>query len=123
MRCVIVAPGDLDNLPAEIQTVANVLSAGRLDGAPVPRRRCDARQACWRRWRGRRDLAWFGLHSSADGFDGRAMAWPPAQLGTGCATSTRGLRAELLFQSSTSTPSSGQRIASAGVHDQSRRSG
>jgi hypothetical protein len=27
VRAIIVAAGDLDNLPAEIQTVANVLSA------------------------------------------------------------------------------------------------
>jgi hypothetical protein len=81
MRCVIVAAGDLDNLPAEIQTVANVLSAAgwtvRLCIGP------DATRAGLMAAAGEGDvdLAWFGLHSSADGFALSDGVWPPAQLG------------------------------------------
>ena len=62
MRCVIVAAGDLDNLPAEIQTVANVLSAAgwtvRLCiGADATRAGLLAAAG-----EGDVDLAWFGLH-------------------------------------------------------------
>ena len=82
MRCVIVAAGDLDNLPAEIQTVANVLSAAgwtvRLCiGADASRAGLLAAAG-----EGDVDLAWFGLHSSADGFALSDGVWPPAQLGT-----------------------------------------
>lgn len=82
MRCVIVASGDLDNLPAEIQTVANVLSAAgwtvRLClGADATRAGLLAAAG-----EGDVDLAWFGLHSSADGFALSDGVWPPAQLGT-----------------------------------------
>ena len=82
MRCVIVASGDLDNLPAEIQTVANVLSAAgwtvRLCiGADASRAGLLAAAG-----EGDVDLAWFGLHSSADGFALSDGVWPPAQLGT-----------------------------------------
>mgnify|MGYP001022619551 FL=1 len=82
MRCVIVAAGDLDNLPAEIQTVANVLSAAgwtvRLCiGADATRAGLLAAAG-----EGDVDLAWFGLHSGADGFALSDGVWPPAQLGT-----------------------------------------
>ena len=82
MRCVIVATGDLDNLPAEIQTVANVLSAAgwtvRLCiGADATRAGLLAAAG-----EGDVDLAWFGLHSGADGFALSDGVWPPAQLGT-----------------------------------------
>ena len=82
MRCVIVASGDLDNLPAEIQTVANVLSAAgwtvRLCiGADASRAGLLAAAG-----EGDVDLAWFGLHSGAEGFALSDGVWPPAQLGT-----------------------------------------
>ena len=82
MRCVIVAAGDLDSLPAEIQTVANVLSAAgwtvRLCiGADASRAGLLAAAG-----EGDVDLAWFGLHSNADGFALSDGVWPPAQLGT-----------------------------------------
>ena len=82
MRAVLVAAGDLDSLPAEIQTVANVLSAAgwtvRLCIGP------DASRAglLTAAGEGDVDLAWFGLHSSADGFALSDGVWPPAQLGT-----------------------------------------
>ena len=82
MRAVIVATGDLDSLPAEIQTVANVLSAAgwtvRLCiGADAGRAGLLAAAG-----EGDVDLAWFGLHSGADGFALSDGVWPPAQLGT-----------------------------------------
>ena len=82
MRAVLVATGDLDSLPAEIQTVANVLSSA---GWTV--RLCigtDASRAglLAAAGEGDVDLAWFGLHSSADGFALSDGVWPPAQLGT-----------------------------------------
>jgi hypothetical protein len=82
MRAVLVAAGDLDSLPAEIQTVANALSAA---GWTV--RLCigaDATRAglLTAAGEGDVDLAWFGLHSSADGFALSDGVWPPAQLGT-----------------------------------------
>ncbi|TXH55996.1 MAG: hypothetical protein E6Q97_07525, partial [Desulfurellales bacterium] len=82
MRAVLVAAGDLDSLPAEIQTVANVLSAAgwtvRLCiGADASRAGLLAAAG-----EGDVDLAWFGLHSTADGFVLSDGVWPPAQLGT-----------------------------------------
>lgn len=82
MRAVIVAAGDLDSLPAEIQTVANVLSAAgwtvRLCiGADAGRAGLLAAAG-----EGDVDLAWFGLHSGADGFALSDGVWPPSQLGT-----------------------------------------
>lgn len=81
-RAIIVATGDLDNLPAEIQTVANVLSAAgwtvRLCiGADASRAGLLAAAG-----EGDVDLAWFGLHSSVEGFALSDGVWPPAQLGT-----------------------------------------
>ena len=82
MKAIIVAVGDLDNLPAEIQTVANTLSAAgwtvRLCiGADASRAGLLAAAG-----EGDVDLAWFGLHSGADGFMLADGVWPPAQLGT-----------------------------------------
>lgn len=82
MRAVIVAAGDLDSLPAEIQTVANVLSAAgwtvRLCiGADAGRAGLLAAAG-----EGDVDLAWFGLHSGPDGFALADGVWPPSQLGT-----------------------------------------
>ena len=82
MRAVLVAAGDLADLPAEIQTVANVLSAAgwtvRLCiGADASRAGLLAAAG-----EGAVDLAWFGLHSSAEGFALSDGIWPPAQLGT-----------------------------------------
>ena len=81
MRCVIIAAGDLDSLPAEIQTVANTLSAAgwtvRLCiGADASRAGLLAAAG-----EGDVDLAWFGLHSAADGFALSDGVWPPSQLG------------------------------------------
>ena len=81
-RAVLVAAGDLDSLPAEIQTVANVLSAAgwtvRLCiGADASRAGLLAAAG-----EGDVDLAWFGLHSSVEGFALSDGVWPPAQLGT-----------------------------------------
>lgn len=81
MRAVIVAAGDLDSLPAEIQTVANVLSAAgwtvRLCiGADAGRAGLLAAAG-----EGDVDLAWFGLHSGPDGFALADGVWPPSQLG------------------------------------------
>ena len=82
MRAVIVATGDLDQLPAEIQTVANVLSAAgwtvRLCIGPDASRAGLLAAA----GEGDVDLAWFGLHSGADGFALSDGVWPPSQLGT-----------------------------------------
>lgn len=82
MRAVIVAAGDLDSLPAEVQTVANTLS-----GAGWTVRLCigpDATRAglLAAAGEGDVDLAWFGLHSGADGFALSDGVWPPSQLGT-----------------------------------------
>ena len=82
MRAVIVAAGDLDSLPAEVQAVANILSAAgwtvRLCiGADASRAGLLAAAG-----EGDVDLAWFGLHSGADGFALSDGVWPPAQLGT-----------------------------------------
>ena len=82
MKAIIVAAGDLDSLPAEIQTVSNTLSAA---GWTV--RLCLAGDASRTgllaaAGEGDVDLAWFGLHSSADGFALSDGVWPPAQLGT-----------------------------------------
>lgn len=81
-RAVLVAAGELADLPAEIQTVANVLSAA---GWTV--RLClagDASRAglLAAAGEGAVDLAWFGLHSGPDGFALSDGVWPPAQLGT-----------------------------------------
>ena len=81
MRAVIVAAGDLDSLPAENQTVANVLSAAgwtvRLCiGADAGRAGLLAAAG-----EGDVDLAWFGLHSGPDGFALADGVWPPSQLG------------------------------------------
>ena len=82
MPCaVIVATGDLDNLPREIQTVANELS-----GAGWRVRLCigaDAGRAGLLQVAGEGDchLAWFGLHSSAAGFELSDGTWPPSQMG------------------------------------------
>jgi len=82
VKAIIVAVGDLDSLPAEIQTVANVLSAAgwtvRLCiGADATRAGLLAAAG-----EGDVDLAWFGLHSGTDGFALADGVWPPAQLGT-----------------------------------------
>ena len=82
MRAIIVAAGDLADLPAEVQTVSNVLSAA---GWTV--RLCigaDASKAglLAAAGEGDVDLAWFGLHSTAEGFVLSDGVWPPAQLGT-----------------------------------------
>ena len=82
MRAVLVAAGQLDDLPAEIQTVANVLSAAgwtvRLCIGPDATRAGLLAAA----GEGDVDLAWFGLHSGAEGFALSDGVWPPAQLGT-----------------------------------------
>ena len=82
MRAVLVAAGDLDSLPAEIQTVANVLSAAgwtvRLCIGPDATRAGLLAAA----GEGDVDLAWFGLHSTGEGFVLSDGVWPPAQLGT-----------------------------------------
>jgi len=82
VRAVLVAAGQLDDLPAEIQTVANVLSAAgwtvRLCIGPDATRAGLLAAA----GEGDVDLAWFGLHSNADGFALSDGVWPPAQLGT-----------------------------------------
>lgn len=81
MRAVIVAAGDLADLPAEVQTVSNVLSAAgwtvRLCiGADASRAGLMAAAG-----EGDVDLAWFGLHSTGEGFVLSDGVWPPAQLG------------------------------------------
>ena len=80
-RAVIVAAGDLDDLPAEVSTVANTLSAA---GWTV--RLCvgaDASRAGLLAAAGEGDvrLAWFGLHSGTDGFALTDGTLSPAQLG------------------------------------------
>ena len=81
-RAVIVAAGDLDSLPGEVQVVANTLSAAgwtvRLCLGPDASRSGLMAAA----GEGDVDLAWFGLHSSAEGFVLSDGVWPPAQLGT-----------------------------------------
>ena len=81
-RAVIVATGDLDHLPQEIQTVSNVLNAAgwKVQLCLGP----DASRAglLVAAGEGDVDLAWFGLHSNADGFVLSDGVWPPAQLGT-----------------------------------------
>lgn len=80
-RAVIVAAGDLDDLPAEVSSVANTLSAA---GWTV--RLCvgaDASRAGLLAAAGEGDvrLAWFGLHSGTDGFALTDGVLSPAQLG------------------------------------------
>lgn len=80
-RAVIVAAGDLDDLPAEVSSVANTLSAA---GWTV--RLCvgaDASRAGLLAAAGEGDvrLAWFGLHSGTDGFALTDGTLSPAQLG------------------------------------------
>ena len=80
-RAVIVAAGDLDDLPAEVSTVANTLSAA---GWTV--RLCvggDASRSGLLAAAGEGDvrLAWFGLHSGTDGFALTDGTLSPAQLG------------------------------------------
>jgi hypothetical protein len=81
-RAVIVATGDLDHLPQEIQTVSNVLNAAgwkvQLCLGPDASRAGLLAAA----GEGDVDLAWFGLHSGAEGFALSDGVWPPAQLGT-----------------------------------------
>ena len=82
MRAIIVATGDLADLPAEVQVVSNTLSAA---GWTV--RLClagDASRAglLAAAGEGDVDLAWFGLHSTGEGFVLSDGVWPPAQLGT-----------------------------------------
>ena len=81
MRAVIVAAGDLDHLPQEIQTVSNVLNAAgwkvQLCLGPDASRAGLLAAA----GEGDVDLAWFGLHSTAEGFVLADGVWPPAQLG------------------------------------------
>lgn len=81
MRAIIVASGDLDNLPGEVQSVANTLSAAgwtvRLAiGADASRAGLLAAAG-----EGDVDLAWFGCHAGADGFALADGVWPPSQLG------------------------------------------
>ena len=81
-RAVIVAAGNLDSLPGEVQTVSNTLSAAgwtvRLClGGDASRSGLMAAAG-----EGDVDLAWFGLHSGPDGFALSDGVWPPAQLGT-----------------------------------------
>ena len=80
-RAVIVAAGDLDSLPAEVSTVANTLSSA---GWTV--RLCvggDATRAGLLAAAGEGDvaLAWFGVHSDAEGFALTDGVLSPAQLG------------------------------------------
>ena len=80
-RAVIVATGDLDSLPGEVQAVTNTLSSA---GWTV--RLClggDASRAglLAAAGEGDVDLAWFGLHSTGEGFVLSDGVWPPAQLG------------------------------------------
>ena len=67
-RAVIVATGNLDSLPAEVQDVSNILSSAGW----VVRLRigADATRAGLARAvsEGPCDLAWFGCHAGADGF-------------------------------------------------------
>ena len=80
-KAIIVAAGDLDHLPQEIQTVSNVLSAA---GWTV--RLCigtDASKAglMTAAGEGEVDLAWFGLHSTVDGFVLSDGIWSSSELG------------------------------------------
>ncbi len=80
-KAIIVAAGDLEHLPSEIQTVSNTLSAA---GWTV--RLClagDASRAglLAAAGEGDVDLAWFGLHSTADGFVLSDGIWPSSELG------------------------------------------
>ena len=80
-KAIIVAAGDLDHLPQEIQTVSNVLSAA---GWTV--RLCigtDASKAglMTAAGEGDVDLAWFGLHSNIDGFVLSDGIWSSSELG------------------------------------------
>lgn len=80
-RAVIVAAGDLDSLPDEVQTVANELSEA---GWQV--RLClrdDATRAGLVRAAGEGpvELAWLALHSTAAGFGLNDGVWPAAELG------------------------------------------
>jgi hypothetical protein len=80
-KTIIVAAGDLDHLPQEIQTVSNVLSAA---GWTV--RLCigtDASKAglMTAAGEGDVDLAWFGLHSNIDGFVLSDGIWSSSELG------------------------------------------
>jgi hypothetical protein len=81
MRAIVVAAGDLDALPAEVSTVANTLSSA---GWTV--RLCvggDATRAGLLAAAGEGDvaLAWFGVHSDADGFALTDGVYSPSQLG------------------------------------------
>lgn len=81
MRAVIVAAGDLDSLPAEVQTVANALS-----GAGWIVRLCMGREATRGELlavagEGDADLVWLGAHSGPGGFELADGAWPAAQAG------------------------------------------
>ena len=80
-RAIVVAAGDLDDLPAEVSTVANTLSSA---GWTV--RLCvggDATRAGLLAAAGEGDcaLAWFGVHSDADGFALTDGVYSPSQLG------------------------------------------
>ena len=80
-RAVILATGNLSSLPAELQDVANILSAA---GWTV--RLCldaDATRAGLQRAAGEGavDLAWFICHSTADGFVLSDGTMSPADLG------------------------------------------
>ena len=81
-RAIVVAAGsDLDDLPAEVSTVANTLSSA---GWTV--RLCvggDATRAGLLAAAGEGDvaLAWFGVHSDAEGFALTDGIYSPAQLG------------------------------------------
>lgn len=80
-RAVIVAAGDLNSLPAEVQDVANILSAGgwtvRLCiGADASRAGLAAAAA-----EGRVDLAWIGADADAAGFGLADGVLPAAELG------------------------------------------
>lgn len=80
-RAILVATGTLENLPREIQTVANELSES---GWQV--RLCLAADASvtgllQAAGEGDCQLAWFGLHSSAAGFELADGVWPATQMG------------------------------------------
>jgi hypothetical protein len=80
-RAVIVATGNLDHLPAEVQDVANILSEG---GYTV--RLClgaDASRAGLQRAAGEGpcDLAWLGCHAGPDGFVLADGVFGPAEWG------------------------------------------
>ena len=81
-KAVIVATGDLDSLPAEVQGVSNILSSAgwtvRLCLGPAASRAGLLAIT----GEGDVDLAWFGCHANAEGFALADGVWPPAQLGT-----------------------------------------